>query len=187
MSENEKLREALELCVKVIEGFTADSIAEGVHSGLRNGTDAPDASQLWRAISASESSAWMDACRWAIDPHFTMWGGNKALAAAKEALSTPPSKADADDVERVATAIGYALCELEEDTLAHGLTLEEWRTLARAALSAIQNRAAGLRETLSEILDFADQSSVNEYARCPECSDIERIARAALQMGGEKP
>lgn len=44
--------------------------------------------------------------------------------------------ADEAAVERVAEAIGYKLCELEGDTLAHGLTLDEWRGLARAAITA---------------------------------------------------
>jgi hypothetical protein len=42
-----------------------------------------------------------------------------------------------EDVEKVATAIGYKLLELEGDTLAHGLTVEEWRGLARAALATL--------------------------------------------------
>lgn len=34
---------------------------------------------------------------------------------------------------------------------------------------------------LDAILDVADQSNINEYARCPECSEIEKIALTALQ------
>lgn len=52
--------------------------------------------------------------------------------------TSPPESAGAmGETEHVATAIGYALCEMEEDTLAHGLTLDEWRKLATAAMSAM--------------------------------------------------
>ncbi len=40
-------------------------IAEGVHTGLRKGTDAPGSSAAWRAI-ANPSSGWEDACRFAV-------------------------------------------------------------------------------------------------------------------------
>jgi hypothetical protein len=86
-AELEGMRKALEDCVKVIEGFTADSISEGVHAGLRKGTDAPDASVLYEAIARSRTTAWSDACAFAVDPHFTMWGGNEALRCARKALS----------------------------------------------------------------------------------------------------
>lgn len=44
----------------------AENIAIGVHTGLRKGTDAPSSGPLWRAISESTDSAWMDACRFAV-------------------------------------------------------------------------------------------------------------------------
>lgn len=40
-------------------------ISEGVHTGLRKGSDAEDAGDLWRAIYDSETSAWWDAVRYA--------------------------------------------------------------------------------------------------------------------------
>lgn len=36
-------------------------IGEGVHVGLRKGTDAADAHDLWKAISDSKTDAWSDA------------------------------------------------------------------------------------------------------------------------------
>lgn len=57
--------------------------SEGIHSGLRKGTDAPSAGKLWNAIAASRDSAWQDAIRFAIDPFFSLWGGNKLIDAAR--------------------------------------------------------------------------------------------------------
>ena len=83
-----ELAEALRQAVKVIEMFKDPStLAEGVHTGLRKGTDASDSTMLWNAIANSRTSAWGDAIRYAIDPYFSMWGGNKALKAAEKALA----------------------------------------------------------------------------------------------------
>lgn len=41
----------------------ADVIAEGLHTGLRKGTDAEDSHDLWKAISDSQTSAWSDAAK----------------------------------------------------------------------------------------------------------------------------
>jgi hypothetical protein len=46
----------------------ASIVAEGVHTGLRKGSEAPDSMDLWRAISNSDSDAWSDAAR------FLAWG-----------------------------------------------------------------------------------------------------------------
>lgn len=40
-------------------------IGEGVHTGLRKGTDAPEAHDLWVAISESEK-AWSEAIAYAV-------------------------------------------------------------------------------------------------------------------------
>lgn len=42
-------------------------IGEGLHAGLRKGTDAPEADKLWKMISTSDK-AWSDALE------FLMWG-----------------------------------------------------------------------------------------------------------------
>lgn len=43
-----------------------------------------------------------------------------------------------------------------------------------------------LRETLTQVLAFADQSNVNEYAKCPECSEIEALTQSVLRRIGER-
>lgn len=89
------LRVALEACVKVIETFQQeDLLAEGVHAGLRKGSEARDSGTLWRAISDSRTSAWSDAISFALDPYFSMWGGDEALRLARAALgqSLPEDK-----------------------------------------------------------------------------------------------
>jgi len=45
----------------------ASVVGEGLHTGLRKGTDAPEAHDLWKAIQDSEQ-AWSDA----ID--YLLWG-----------------------------------------------------------------------------------------------------------------
>lgn len=83
-----RLREALEKAKEVISLFKDQSLfAEGVHAGLRKGTDASDAHHLWTAIANSRTSAWGDAIGFAIDPYFTMWGGNDALLLIEDALA----------------------------------------------------------------------------------------------------
>jgi len=44
----------------------AEHIAIGVHTGLRKGTDAEDAHDLWMTISNSETTAWSDAAAYFI-------------------------------------------------------------------------------------------------------------------------
>lgn len=86
-SATERMRAALVEARRVIEQFRdPDLLSEGVHAGLRKGTSAPDAMDLWRAISNSRSSAWGDAIEFALDPYFSMWGGDKAIAAIDDAL-----------------------------------------------------------------------------------------------------
>jgi hypothetical protein len=44
-------------------------IGEGVHAGLRKGSEAPSSHALWKAISESNDGAWGDAvdyCTWGI-------------------------------------------------------------------------------------------------------------------------
>lgn len=45
----------------------AELLAEGVHVGLRKGSEAPSSGPLWKAIAESDDSAWMDAMQYAID------------------------------------------------------------------------------------------------------------------------
>lgn len=47
--------------VEVMPEELAEQIAIGVHTGLRKGSEAPDSGDLWNAISASKTSAWIDA------------------------------------------------------------------------------------------------------------------------------
>ena len=89
-AENRAYREALEAAEKVLLMFReegAELLAEGVHTGLRKGTDASDAMTLHAAIRASRSSAWGDAVEWALDPFFSMWGGDDALKKITTALT----------------------------------------------------------------------------------------------------
>ena len=81
---------ALKACVKFIEDFRDDGpelLAEGVHAGLRKGSDAPDSGALHTAIGNSTTSAWSDAITFAHDPFFSMWGGDEAIAQARAALN----------------------------------------------------------------------------------------------------
>lgn len=72
---------ALEAARKVIEQFRdPDCLGEGVHTGLRKGTDEPGALKIWEAIASTNSSAWREAVEFAIDPYFSMWGGDEVLA-----------------------------------------------------------------------------------------------------------
>lgn len=40
-------------------------LGEGIHTGLRKGTDAPEAPELWKAIRDSDG-AWSDALAYAV-------------------------------------------------------------------------------------------------------------------------
>lgn len=44
----------------------ADQIGQGVHTGLRKGTDAPSAAVMWSAINDSNDGAWAAALDFAI-------------------------------------------------------------------------------------------------------------------------
>jgi len=44
----------------------ASVIGEGLHTGLRKGTDAPESAALWRAISESDR-AWHEALAFLVD------------------------------------------------------------------------------------------------------------------------
>jgi hypothetical protein len=104
---NKGLREALQGLLTLVDGcLTAEMIAEGMHAGLRKGSDAPDAAALWRAIADSKTSAWSDAARFAVDPFFTMWG-KKALADARSILATPSviAESTSNDCLLVAEAV----------------------------------------------------------------------------------
>jgi len=41
-------------------------LGEGVHTGLRKGTDAPSSGPLWQAISKSDDGAWSAALNYAL-------------------------------------------------------------------------------------------------------------------------
>ena len=62
-------------------------LSEGIHAGLRKGTDAPDSQALWSAIHDSRTTAWQDAIAFGLDPFFSMWGGDDALKGARATLS----------------------------------------------------------------------------------------------------
>lgn len=51
--------------VPVDEGVTMSVIGEGLHTGLRKGSDAPEAPALWNAIQASDQ-AWTDALMYLV-------------------------------------------------------------------------------------------------------------------------
>lgn len=42
-------------------------IGEGVHTGLRKGSEAPSSATLWRAISDSDDGAWDDALSFMVE------------------------------------------------------------------------------------------------------------------------
>jgi len=42
-------------------------LGEGIHTGLRKGSEAPSSVGLWRAIDESDDGAWDDALRFAVD------------------------------------------------------------------------------------------------------------------------
>ena len=56
----------------VIVGKTVDRetvlslLGEGIHTGLRKGSDAPSAPRLWDAIRGSKDGAWGDALDYAL-------------------------------------------------------------------------------------------------------------------------
>lgn len=53
--------------VPVSDEDAVSHLGEGIHTGLRKGTDAPEAHDLWLAISESDQ-AWSEALA------FTVWG-----------------------------------------------------------------------------------------------------------------
>lgn len=58
--------------VEVSTEELADQIAVGVHTGLRKGSDAEDSIDLWKAISGSETTSWIDAARFCASGLKTM-------------------------------------------------------------------------------------------------------------------
>lgn len=126
-----------------------------------------------------EQPAYWDGERWAMldtEDWAVRWVGSRIA-------SNRPTQTDAVSVERVGDAIGYALCELEEDTLAHGLTRQEWQGLAQAALTAMNtSRDAEVeRLALKHIVDAdpgpkSDQSLAHEFSL---------VARQALAHEGD--
>jgi hypothetical protein len=54
----------------VDKDVAAELIGEGVHVGLRKGSEAPSSGPLWKAISGSTDTAWSDAigyCVWGLE------------------------------------------------------------------------------------------------------------------------
>lgn len=51
----------------VDDDVAAELIAEGVHTGLRKGSEAPSSGPLWKAIAASKDSAWSDAVSFCVE------------------------------------------------------------------------------------------------------------------------
>lgn len=57
------------LMTPVDDKTAASLLGEGIHTGLRKGTDAEDSHELWKAISDSDTTAWSDAidyCLWGL-------------------------------------------------------------------------------------------------------------------------
>lgn len=53
------------------DALLVEHIGVGVHTGLRKGSDAEDAPDLWAAILESKTSAWSDAVRFCLHgPHY---------------------------------------------------------------------------------------------------------------------
>jgi len=51
-----------------VDDNTATSLlGEGIHTGLRKGSEAPSSTTLWRAISDSDDSAWADALAFCVE------------------------------------------------------------------------------------------------------------------------
>lgn len=134
------VEKALRLCVEFIRMFKEDGAAllgEGVHTGLRKGTDADDAAFIWRAIDMSKTTAWRDATTFAHDPFFSMWGGDKALSAGNAALATHGGEAGAqagegvwnEALEAAAKAVESLRREVPYDFNRHPCTT----TMSRAA------------------------------------------------------
>jgi len=89
LAANRKMREALEGLLQMADVLTGDHVAEGVHTGLRKGSNAADADALWKAIRASKTSAWSDACAFFADSMTNDFCGfGKQIKAARSALST---------------------------------------------------------------------------------------------------
>lgn len=56
--------------VKVDDETAMSVLGEGIHTGLRKGSEAPSSGPLWRAITDSKDGAWPDAlryCVWGLD------------------------------------------------------------------------------------------------------------------------
>lgn len=109
--------------------------------------------------------------------------GEEAAAIAREALSTPPSKADADDVERIKHMVDrFLMWRLPPDFAPDGgvifshtsggrvnepigtnlLTAVQAEAMVRfmvEGLPAIQNRDAGLREALEKARDWLEREN----------------------------
>jgi hypothetical protein len=83
-AENARLREAAETLLayrkRVIE-----NLGEGVHAGLRKGSQAPSSVALWKAISDSRDGAWGDAVAFA--KYGFEYGFEKDIARAEAALA----------------------------------------------------------------------------------------------------
>jgi len=63
MSAKQKKKPQVEVSVDEL----AEQIAVGVHTGLRKGSDAPSSGDLWKAVNASNDSAWYDAAQFCAD------------------------------------------------------------------------------------------------------------------------
>lgn len=53
---------------KISDEDALSLLGEGIHTGLRKGSEAPSSGPLWRAISESDDGAWADALR------YCLWG-----------------------------------------------------------------------------------------------------------------
>lgn len=51
--------------VPVSDEDTTSLLGEGIHTGLRKGTDAPGAHETWMAINTNDE-AWSEALDWAV-------------------------------------------------------------------------------------------------------------------------
>lgn len=76
--QDELLREARDWMKELRD--KPDVIAEGVHAGLRKGTDEKGAHEAWQAVGNIQGQGWLHAVGFAVDPFFSMWGGDKIIA-----------------------------------------------------------------------------------------------------------
>jgi hypothetical protein len=71
----------------------AELIGEGIHTGLRKGTEAPSAMELWTAISESDDGAWSEALTYLIEG-LTYLGYKLCALVPDDEVDVPSSDAD---------------------------------------------------------------------------------------------